>query len=257
MKKIFFNKIIKISKKEFVNYDKKKLLKEVLKGNIIIVSNAVNKSNLLKICKKINNKKIKESQSTKMLQGVGNIFYVAKEPKLIEGSSKKYIVSNRSWYFFPWNNDKSGLCKLVQPIFNHAIELNGFDHRVILKNTPKDGLVQRFHLMNYPLGKGFISRHIDPIKYVNVTAGIYVTEYGKDYDSGGFYVINKKRKKINIDKKIKSSDMVLFYPSMPHGVDAIQKKILKKPNISDGRWFLNLTLVASHHVRNRITSKGW
>jgi len=141
MKKIFFDKIKKISKIEFINYDKKKLLNEILKGNIIIIKNAVNKSNLIRICKKINNKKFKESKSTKMLQGIKNIFYLTKEPKLTKGLSKKYIVSNRSWYFFPWNIDKSGLCKLIQPIFNHAIKLNGFDHNVILKNTPKDGLV--------------------------------------------------------------------------------------------------------------------
>ena len=112
--------------------------------------------------------------------------------------------------------------------------------------------------MNYPYGTGFISRHIDPTTFVKVTAGIYVTEYGKDYNSGGFYVLDKKKNKKNIDKHIKSSDMVLFYPSMPHGVDATslnEKK--KKDKFKNGRWFINLTLVGSHHIKNRAFSVAY
>ena len=108
----------------------------------------------------------------------------------------------------------------------------------ILKNTPRNGIIQRFHLMNYPYGTGFISRHVDPSTIVKATAGIYITEYWKDYDKGGFYVLNKKKKKVVIDKYVRSSDMVLFYSSMPHGVDSIYKKNHKtKSNIDGGRWF--------------------
>ena len=51
--------------------------------------------------------------------------------------------------------------------------------------------------------------------------------------------------------------MVLFYSSMPHGVDSIYKNYKTKSNIDGGRWFLNMTLVSSHHVKNRLTSKGY
>ena len=50
--------------------------------------------------------------------------------------------------------------------------------------------------MNYPYGTGFISRHVDPSSILKATAGIYITEYWKDYDKGGFYVLNEKRKKL-------------------------------------------------------------
>ena len=41
--------------------------------------------------------------------------------------------------------------------------------------------------------------------------------------------------------------MVLFYSSMPHGVDNIQKRKFKtKKDFENGRWFLNCTLVSSH-----------
>ena len=43
---------------------------------------------------------------------------------------------------------------------------------------------------------------------------------------------------------------------MPHGVDVIKKNNKRKNQIENGRWFLNMTLVSSHHVKNRVTSKG-
>ena len=257
-KKIYFNKIDKISLKKFIYTDKKKILKSILRGNIIVIRNAVNKKKILKICEKIHRKKIPISSSTKMLEGVKNIFYLAKPIKKDKSINKsKYVVSNRSWYFFPWNKDYSGLVKLVQPVFNKVVEINGYNPKKILKNTPKDGTIQRFHLMNYPIGNGYISKHIDPTNIVKVTAGIYITEYKKNYETGGFYVINSKRKKVKIDKYIKSSDMVLFYASLPHGVDKITKPLIKpKKKHEEGRWFLNMTLVTSHHIKNRITSYG-
>ena len=258
MKKIFFNKLKKISLKRFQKYNKKELLKIILNGNIIIVKNAVNKNSLLSVVKKINKKKMKLSKSVKMHEGVKNIYYESKPPKKNSKKSKRYIVSNRSWYFFPWNKDKTGLVKLVQPVYNKVIGVNGYDPKLILSNSPKDGMIQRFHLMNYPIGNGFISRHVDSSEIVKVTACIYITKYRKNYDAGGFYVFDKKRNKKNIDQFIKSSDMVLFYPSMPHGVDSIsRKKKQKNYYFEDGRWFLNLTLVFSHHVKNREVSVGY
>ena len=258
MKKKFYKKLIKISLKSFKKFNKQELLKLITDGNIVVIKNAVNKKKILSICEKINKKKMISSKSTKMHQGIKNIYYTAKPPKKNFKFSKRYIVSNRSWYFFPWNKDESGLVKLVQPIFNYVISLNGYNPKLILKNSPKDGIIQRFHLMNYQIGSGFISRHVDPTKIVKVTAGIYITEFGKNYDSGGFYVLDRKKRKKNVDKYIKSSDMVLFYSSMPHGVDSISKtKKSKKNEFKDGRWFLNLTLVSSHHVKNRITSVGY
>lgn len=258
MNKVFFNKIKKVSVASFKKIKSEKLLKLITDGNIIIIRKAVDKHKILKICKKIDHSKLKKSRTTKMFQGVKNIYYEAEAPLNIKKNDTRYIVSNRSWYFFPWNKDKFNLVKLVQPIFNKVININGYSHSKILKNTPKKGIIQRFHLMNYPYGTGFISRHIDPSTIVKATAGIYITEYWKDYDKGGFYVLNKKKKKIVIDKYVKSSDMVLFYASMPHGVDSIYKKNNKiKSNIDGGRWFLNMTLVSSHHVKNRVTSRGY
>lgn len=232
------------------------MLNSISKGNILVIKNAVRKKKILKICKYIDQKKIKISNNTKMIEGVKNIYYIA-NPIYKKSSKKRYLVSNRSWYFFPWNKDFSGLSNLVQSIFNKVIEINGYNPKKIFNSTPIDKIIQRFHLMHYPIGSGYISKHIDPVTIVKVTAGLYITQFKKDYDHGGFYAIDKKNKKINIDQYIKSSDLVLFYSAMPHGVDIIEKKNKTKNKVlSPGRWFLNMTLVASHHVKNRITSTG-
>lgn len=258
MKKIFFNKLIKLSLSRFNNFDKKKLLKSLLDGNIIVVKKAVDKKKIMKICENLHNQKLKPSKSTKMYEGVKNIYYKAEVKPNKNEDSKRYRVSNKSWYFFPWNKDKTKLIELVQPVYNNVIKLNGYEPKDIKKKTPKDGIIQRFHLMNYPYGNGFISRHVDPVTIVKCTAGIYISEFGKNYSAGGFYVIDKYKRKKHIDKNIKSSDMVLFYSSMPHGVDKIKKPTKElKINELPGRWFLNMTLVSSHHVKNRITSKGY
>ncbi len=256
MKKIYFNNFKSISLSKFKKISKDALLNEILKGNIIIVKNAVSKSHLLKICNRIDKKKYANSKSKKMTQGIKNIFYEVYSDITTKQDPKKYNVSNRSWYFFPWNKDKTNLSKLIQPLFNKVLTINGYSPEKIFKQTPKDGIIQRFHLMNYPIGKGYISSHIDPSHIIKVNSGIYVSQFNREYDEGGFYVLDKNKRKINIDKKIKCADLVLFYASMPHGVDIIKKMNKKKNKIENGRWFLNMTLVSSHHVKNRVTSKG-
>ena len=71
----------------------------------------------------------------------------------------------------------------------------------ITKNKPKDGIVERLHIINYPVYSGQISRHYDPINVSIFNFGLYATEYNKDYTEGGFFVLKNKKKKINIDKK--------------------------------------------------------
>ena len=53
-----------------------------------------------------------------------------------------------------------------------------------------------------------------------MNAGIYVTEYNTDYNSGGFY-ISKNKKKYFLDHFVSSGDLVLFPPNIIHGVDPV------------------------------------
>ena len=89
--------------------------------------------------------------------------------------------------------------------------MNGLNKNEITYNKPKDGIIERLHVIKYPSPFGQISKHYDPINVSIFNFGLYATEYGKDYTDGGFFVVNKKNKKILIDKKIKKTDIVLFF----------------------------------------------
>ena len=127
--------------------------------------------------------------------------------------------------------------------------MNGLNKNEITYNKPKDGIIERLHVIKYPSPFGQISKHYDPINVSIFNFGLYATEYGKDYTDGGFFVVNKKNKKILIDKKIKKTDIVLFFPSLIHGVDKIKN--------SEGRWFINVNHVQSHEVKNRQFTKKY
>ena len=255
MQIVYFKNIIKISKKNFTDTPLKDLKKKITNGTIIVVKNSINKKKLIDAGKKIHKFKMKNSKDVKMIEGIGNIFY---RSQLKKSDEKRYALYNRNWYFFPWNKDKFPLSKLVQPIFNYVVKMNGYDPKKILKQTPKDGFVQRFNLMNYPNNSGYITSHVDPTSIVKITAGIYITEFGRDYIDGGYYVLDKNKKKFFVDHQVKSGDLVLFYAGMPHGVDIIKMKNKPQKNsFFNGRWFLNMTLVQSHHVKERISSSAF
>jgi len=213
----------------------------------------LNSDTLRSICLKILKKNNKKSLDHKILEGIDNIYYISRPKK----NTKKngYIANDRSWYFFPWNKDKTKLSKLVQPIFNTITKINKYDPNEIIKFTPKNGLVQRFHLIFYPKNSGEISPHVDPCNIVQVQSGIYITSFGKDYSSGGFYVLNKKKEKVFIDHYMNSGDLILFSPKVIHGVTPVKCSNITK-GIFDGRFFLNMNIVESHHVKNRHKAIG-
>ena len=67
---------------KFKEYNKKKLFKIIIDGSIVVVKNAVKKKQIVKICEKINKKKMVQSKSTKMIEGIKNIYYKASPSKL-------------------------------------------------------------------------------------------------------------------------------------------------------------------------------
>jgi len=247
MKFTHLKDVHKIDRNEFLNFSnnqKIEIKSSILNGSVFIIKNAVDRTTIRSISSKIINKnKLPISDST-MLEGIKNIYYVS-EPK---GGS--YVALDQSWYFFPWNLDKTGLTNLLQDIFDQVITMNGHDPSLIKLNTPKDIIIQRFHLIFYPEGNGKISKHIDPINIININSGVYITEYGTDYNSGGFYVYNKNNEKIYLDKEVKSGDMILFYNNLAHGVDPV---ICNEANdMFKGRCFINMSLIESHEQDKSI-----
>ena len=184
------------------------------------------------------------------------------EPKMVDGIKNGHYISNnlsengyrtvdKSFYFFSWNEDSTGIYSKFINTYKPFKILNGLKNEEFSNNIPSDGIIERLHIINYPIGSGEISEHFDPTNISVMNFGIYGTEYGVDYSSGGFYVMNNKKKLINLDKFVRKTDIVIFFPGLIHSVKPISKPQNLEKNGYDGRWFFNINLVESHHVKNR------
>ena len=252
-KKIFFKNLKSYNYKTFIKKLKNlnfviKNIEYLAEGYIIVLKNSIDEKYLDKAKEKLNlisetNKQI----SPKIKTGIKNGYYISKNL-----SQRGYSAVDVSFYFFSWNVDKTGIYKKIIDIYKPLKILNGLQQNEVTKNKPIDGVIERLHVIKYPLNSGKITRHYDPINTSIFNFGLYATEFGKDYDQGGFYVLDKNKKKKLIDKKIKKTDIVLFFPSMVHGVEKVKNKNLKK---SDGRWFINVNHVQSHEMKNRNYTK--
>ena len=227
------------------------LRNNIMNGDVHVIRQVLAKETSQMILKKIITLNIEISNDPKILEGIKNVYF---ESNNLKAKKTEYSSVDKSWYFFPWNKEEIGLSELIQPIFNNVILLNNQKINEILKKTPIDGFVQRFHLINYPPNSGQISLHIDPLNISQVNSGIYLTELGLDYKGGGFYVLNDKDEKVELDKHFHIGDMVLFSPGLRHGVSAVEPMDSKIK--SDGRYFLNMNLIQSHHAKDRIPALG-
>tara|TARA_B100000787_G_scaffold163796_1_gene145811 strand:+ start:114 stop:464 length:351 start_codon:yes stop_codon:yes gene_type:complete len=111
MKFTYLNNIHKINKDEFLKLSENQKLEiksDILSGSVYIVKNAVQREKIRCITSKIIDKNDLTISDPPMLERIKNIHYTS-EPK---GGS--YDALDQSWYFFPWNNDKTGLTKMVQ-----------------------------------------------------------------------------------------------------------------------------------------------
>lgn len=246
---IFFKGLKKYDYSEFTKKLKSvefvlKCIDEISEGYVFVLKKSIDIKFLEKAKIKLNKFALKNKPiNPKIKSGIKNGFYISKNL-----NSKGYKTVDKSFYFFSWNKDKLGVYKKILNIYKPLKILNGLKNNDKTKNTPKDGIVERLHVINYPIHSGQISRHYDPVNVSIFNFGLYATEYGKDYTDGGFFVLKKNNKKILLDSKIKKADVVLFFPSLIHGVDKV--KNIKSKN-SDGRWFININHIQSHEVKNR------
>ena len=148
-------------------------------------------------------------------------------------------------------SDKLNVYGEVLKVFKKLKILNGLKEDEITSNTPKKGIVERLHVIHYPLGGGEISKHTDPVNISVINHGIFGSEFGSDYDTGGFYVVNSDGKKIEIDKEVKQGDSVIFFPGLIHGVDPIFLEKKLDTGSKFGRWYFNFQNIETHEVKNR------
>lgn len=234
------------------------IINNLLKGDIYTFNNAINKNiiNLLKQESKKLTKK-KPSRNTKCYQGVKNFYYQQKDDQSKKGGYKSI---DNSYYFFPWDKKSSNIFKKINPIWRTIKILSGSDKNQFFDNQPKDKIINRVHVIQYVKGGGMISPHSDPFIYSKIQIGCILSTRGKDYHDGGFTVFKKNKKEVLLDKKIKKGSLICFFPNLIHCVKPIDKdhdKSLEssKHQNSDGRWYMSLTTVGTHHLKNREKAK--
>ena len=172
------------------------------------------------------------------------------------GKKYSFQVCKHSFYFFPWNKSPQNLYEPINKKWRLIKKVMGLKMDEFEKNTPKDGIVDRVQVVQYNSREAFLETHVDPYKFQRFFISGYMSKKGEDYEGGGFYILDKNNKKLNVENHIDVGDMGIGYATVAHGVDPVN--VDKDPNINDkndGRWFLGLYSNQSDEVENRHTGK--
>ena len=130
----------------------------------------------------------------------------------------------------------------------------GLNPKKYEKNTPKDGVVDRVQIVQYPSQIGFLEPHSDPYKYQRLFFSGYMSKKGEDFNGLGFYLVGEGNKVMSVEDSIDIGDIGIGYASVYHGVAPVN--IDKKPkweDMNDGRWFLSMYSNQSDEVKSRHT----
>ena len=161
-----------------------------------------------------------------------------------------YEAVDRSYYFFPWNGDATGLIAKVQDHWRLSKIFNGFAPDAFKNNRPEDGIIDRLHIKQCPSGCGRISTHQDPVVALQMISAVHITEYGTDYHEGSYYALDANGQRHYLDPELRSGCMVMFYPQIPHGVTTVDPDVPVNWDSPQGRWFMLLFNPDSHIVEN-------
>lgn len=234
----------------------KSIIKKMYKGHAFIIRKAAKKSlkqTIIKLAKQYDKKQ--KPSFYKMLEGTPNFHRIY--DKNITKKYSLYAIKH-SYFFYNWNI-KSKLEKaLKNGVYKHwryIKFLAGNSMQQYEKNTPIDGQIDRLQIVNYPKGGGELRDHVDPRKNQRVVSGLIMSKIGSDFKSGGFYFRDKNNKKLNIENQLEIGDSVIFYGSIVHGVEPIEKNKKLDWTSYNSRWFIGMFVNDSDHVKNRVTAK--
>ena len=243
----FKDKIIQ-EKDDYVN----RITKSLYDGDIYILKNSFSEIflNELKI-KCYEHFKNTPSSFHKMIQNCPDFH---RQIDLDSGKKYSFKVCKHSFFFYHWNKDPLNIFPEIYKRWRIIKKLMGLDMLEFEKNEPKDGVVDRIQIVRYPSKFGYLEPHSDPCKYQRLFLSGYMSKKNRDYFDGGFYVLNKDNKVIDVENFIDVGDIAIGYATIIHGVAPVNRK--KNPDwndINDGRWFLSMYSNESDEVKNRHT----
>ena len=233
----------------------KSLAKKMYDGEAFILRNAAKKSlkNTVINLAKYYDKKQKPSFH-KMLDGTPNFHRII--DKKITKKYSLYAIKH-SYFLYNWNI-KTKLQKIFKDgVYRHwryVKFLAGNNKFAYEKNIPSQNQIDRLQIVNYPNGGGELRDHVDPRINQRIVSGIIMSKKGEDFEKGGFYFRDKNNKKLNIEDELEIGDSVIFYGSIVHGVDVVDKHKKLNWKSYNGRWFIGMFVNDSNHVINRITA---
>ena len=235
------------------------LINGLMDGKVILIKQAFSEDFVIKLKENVMKFWIKEPDTFyKMKEGVKDFHRIISPEK-----AKNYSINavKHSTYFFPWNDDP---CKINKEIFErwgYIKKVYGFKFDEFQNNTPKTGPVDRIQIAVYPPGLGELETHTDPMNNAPCAVSGYLSSINNgDFNSGGFYCVDKNESKIDIENEIDVGDMAFFCATVKHGVKAIDEndKIVEKNEYDwysgKGRWFLGLYTNDSDEIKNRTTA---
>ena len=243
-----FKEKVKNSKESFVS----EITKSLYSGDVFILKEAFDKNfiNQLKLnC--YSHFQNEDSTFHKMLENCPDF-----HRKIDSETGKKYSfrVCKHAFYFYKWNEDPINIFPEVYERWRVIKILMGLDEMEYENNTPKDGVVDRIQVVRYPSKYGFLEPHSDPYKFQRLFISGYMSKKGKDFNDGGFYVLDQNDKIVDVETKIDVGDMGIGYATIVHGVAPANRN--KDPDWSDpndGRWFLSMYSNQSDEVKDRHT----
>ena len=166
-------------------------------------------------------------------------------------------MCKHSFYFYPWNADPLNLFKPIYEKWRIIKKLMGLKPKEYENNTPKDGVIDRIQVVQYPSKIGYLEPHADPYKHQRLFFSAYMSKKGINFEGLGFYLIGKNDKIVEVEDLIDVGDVGIGYATVYHGVAPVNTN--KQPNwddVNDGRWFLSMYSNESDIYKNRHTSSG-
>lgn len=193
------------------------------------------------------------SEFYKMLDGCPD-FHRIITPELASNYALRQI--KHSYYFFSWNNDPFCLFEPIYKRWGVFKFLGGFQFDEYEKNIPSTGVVDRLQIAHYPSGIGELELHSDPFLHQKMAISGIMSKRGNDYMSGGAYVIDKNKNRVDVEDDMDVGDIYIVYPTVLHGVETIDKGKPLDWNSVSGRWFMGLYSNASDFYAKRHTCYG-
>ena len=99
----------------------------------------------------------------------------------------------------------------------------GFKIWWIWKNTPKDGVIDRIQVVQYPSKIGYLEPHIDPNRNQRLFFSGYMSKQGVDFKGLGFYLIGSGNKIVEVEQLIDAGDVGIGYSTVYHGVAPVNE----------------------------------